>query len=94
MLTQNEIMKQILTVRHESPEQERKLCFTLLSQCEDHYEEAFARTYLADALSSMGLLDSAIQECKKALDIISLELYIHISMMNREHLIIISKESS
>ena len=32
-------------------------------------EEAFARTYLADALSSMGLLDSAIQECKKALDI-------------------------
>ena len=69
MLTQNEIMKQILTVRHESPEQERELCFTLLSQCEDHYEEAFARTYLADALSSMGLLDSAIQECKKALDI-------------------------
>ncbi len=69
MLTQNEIMKQILTVRHESPEQERELCFTLLSQCEDHYEEAFARTYLADALSSMGLLDSAVQECKKALDI-------------------------
>ena len=69
MLTQNEIMKQILTVRHESPEQERELCFTLLSQCEDRYEEAFARTYLADALSSMGLLDSAIQECKKALDI-------------------------
>lgn len=68
-MTQNEIMRQILNVRHESPEQERELCFTLLSQCKDYYEEAFARTYLADALSSMGLFDSAIQECKKALDI-------------------------
>ena len=55
MLTQNEIMKQILTVRHESPEQERELCFTLLSQCEDRYEEAFARTYLADAFIFHGI---------------------------------------
>ena len=80
MLTQNEIMKQILTVRHESPEQERELCFTLLSQCEDRYEEAFARTYLADALSSMGLLDSAIQECKKALDITLRNTYEELSL--------------
>lgn len=65
MLTQNEIMKQILTVRHESPEQERELCFTLLSQCEDRYEEAFARTYLADALSSMGFLTVRFRNVRK-----------------------------
>ena len=60
MLTNKDIMDEILNIRYKSPEKERELCFELLSQSDDDYSKAFARTYLADALHSLGLLESAI----------------------------------
>lgn len=80
MLTKKDIMDEILNIRYKLPEKERELCFELLSQSEDDYSKAFARTYLADALHSLGLLESAIRECQMALEITEKNQYEKLSL--------------
>ena len=80
MLTNKDIMDEILNIRYKSPEKERELCFELLSQSDDDYSKAFARTYLADALHSLGLLESAIGECQMALEITEKNQYEKLSL--------------
>lgn len=80
MLTKKDIMDEILNIRYKSPEKERELCFELLSQSDDDYSKAFARTYLADALHSLGLLESAIRECQMALEITEKNQYEKLSL--------------
>lgn len=63
------LMEEILSIRYESAEKERELCLRLLDCSDDDYTQAFARTYLGDAFHSLGLLESALRECLKALEI-------------------------
>ena len=63
------LMEEILNIRYESAEKEKELCIKLLDCSDDDYTQAFARTYLGDAFHSLGLLDSALRECLKALEI-------------------------
>lgn len=72
-------MDQILEVRHSSPEAERDLCLKLLEE-KSEYSTAFARTYLADAYHSMGMLDKAMSEYHKAMPLAQKNHYESLSL--------------
>lgn len=59
-------MKEILKIRRTNPEKEKKLCIQMLYECENKYVEAFARTYLGDAYHTLGKIDHALPEYKRA----------------------------
>lgn len=69
MAARTEQMKKILEIRREDPEKEKELCMQMLTGCEDKYTEAFGRTYLGDAYHTMGQIEHALPEYKKALEL-------------------------
>ena len=75
MAIRTEQMKEILDIRFDDPQKEKKLCVQLLSESKDRYTEAFGRTYLGDAYHTLGQIDEALCELRRGLELAEADGY-------------------